>query len=69
MVFQTVNSHPHVMLLTPNARMVVPKSTGFTAWSSTREPFQVFTLLETLYGAFDAIANRRGVFKVETIGM
>jgi class 3 adenylate cyclase len=41
---------------------------GFTAWSSVREPTQVFTLLEAIYGAFDAIANRRGVFKVETIG-
>ena len=41
---------------------------GFTAWSSQRSPADVFTLLETCYGAFDAIANRRGVFKVETIG-
>merc|ERR1711988_30658 len=41
---------------------------GFTAWSSVREPTQVFTLLETVYGAFDNIAQRRGVFKVETIG-
>mmetsp|Transcript_31229 Transcript_31229/g.73559 ORF Transcript_31229/g.73559 Transcript_31229/m.73559 type:complete len:1201 (+) Transcript_31229:149-3751(+) len=41
---------------------------GFTAWSSVREPTQVFTLLETIYGAFDTIASRRGVFKVETIG-
>lgn len=41
---------------------------GFTAWSSVREPTQVFTLLETIYGAFDNIASRRGVFKVETIG-
>lgn len=41
---------------------------GFTAWSSVREPGQVFTLLEAIYGAFDAIAKRRGVFKVETIG-
>jgi class 3 adenylate cyclase len=41
---------------------------GFTAWSSVREPSQVFTLLEEIYGAFDAIAGRRGVFKVETIG-
>jgi hypothetical protein len=38
---------------------------GFTAWSSAREPAQVFTLLETVYGAFDTIAARRGVFKVE----
>jgi class 3 adenylate cyclase len=28
----------------------------------------VFLLLETVYGAFDVIAKRRGVFKVETIG-
>ncbi|KAL7569354.1 hypothetical protein ACA910_010443 [Epithemia clementina (nom. ined.)] len=41
---------------------------GFTAWSSVREPAQVFTLLETLYGSFDRLAARRGVFKVETIG-
>ncbi|KAL7569394.1 hypothetical protein ACA910_010478 [Epithemia clementina (nom. ined.)] len=41
---------------------------GFTAWSSVREPTQVFTLLETLYGSYDRLASRRGVFKVETIG-
>jgi class 3 adenylate cyclase len=40
---------------------------GFTAWSSSRDPAQVITLLEALYGAFDSLANRRGVFKVETI--
>jgi class 3 adenylate cyclase len=28
----------------------------------------VFTLLETVYHAFDEIAKRRRVFKVETIG-
>ena len=41
---------------------------GFTAWSSTRSPEDVFTLLESLYGAFDNIAKKRRVFKVETIG-
>ncbi|GKY99151.1 hypothetical protein MPSEU_000870600 [Mayamaea pseudoterrestris] len=41
---------------------------GFTAWSSQREPAQVFTLLETLYRAFDDIARKRRVFKVETVG-
>ena len=40
----------------------------FTAWSSTREPFQVFTLLETIYNSFDTIARYSHVFKVETIG-
>ena len=41
---------------------------GFTAWSSIREPSQVFTLLETVYTSFDKIAKRRRVFKVETVG-
>ena len=41
---------------------------GFTAWSSAREPSQVFTLLETVYLAFDKIAKRKRVFKVETVG-
>jgi class 3 adenylate cyclase len=33
-----------------------------------RNPVQVFELLETLYGAFDEVADRRKVFKIETIG-
>eukprot|EP00934_Nitzschia_sp_Nitz4_P000116 Nitzschia sp. Nitz4//scaffold136_size62208//9461//13452//NITZ4_006362-RA/size62208-augustus-gene-0.6-mRNA-1//-1//CDS//3329535600//116//frame0 len=41
---------------------------GFTAWSSMREPSQVFTILETLYGAFDQLAKSRRVLKVETVG-
>lgn len=41
---------------------------GFTAWSSEREPAQVFMLLERVYGEFDKIAAKLGVFKVETIG-
>jgi len=31
---------------------------GFTAWSSTREPTHVFTLLESVYKEFDEIANK-----------
>ena len=41
---------------------------GFTAWSSTRDPTQVFQLLEAVYDAFDTIAKHRKVFKVETVG-
>jgi class 3 adenylate cyclase len=41
---------------------------GFTSWSSERSPVAVFTLLETIYSEFDAIARKRRVFKVETIG-
>ena len=48
--------------------VIVTSYSRFTAWSSTREPSQVFTLLESIYHEFDAIAKRRAVFKVETIG-
>lgn len=41
---------------------------GFTAWSSQRDPISVFTLLETVYNAFDEIAAKKKVFKVETVG-
>lgn len=39
-------------------------SKGFTAWSAQRSPEEVFTLLENVYQEFDALARRRGVFKV-----
>mmetsp|Transcript_34534 Transcript_34534/g.54014 ORF Transcript_34534/g.54014 Transcript_34534/m.54014 type:complete len:1188 (-) Transcript_34534:311-3874(-) len=54
--------------LFPNTTVMFADIAGFTAWSSVREPSQVFTLLETVYRAFDAIAKRRRVFKVETVG-
>jgi class 3 adenylate cyclase len=54
--------------LFPETTLMFADMVGFTAWSSVREPCQVFTLLETVYHAFDEIAKRRGVFKVETVG-
>jgi class 3 adenylate cyclase len=52
-----------------NALLTSWTSLAFAAaWSSTREPSQVFILLETIYGHFDDVAKRRRVFKVETIG-
>merc|ERR1712226_910324 len=54
--------------LFPEATIIFADIVGFTAWSSTREPSQVFQLLETIYHVFDEIANRRRVFKVETVG-
>jgi class 3 adenylate cyclase len=63
-----VGVSPPVADLYPDATVMFADIAGFTSWSSAREPTQVFTLLETLYGAFDAIAKKRGVFKVETIG-
>jgi Adenylate and Guanylate cyclase catalytic domain len=35
---------------------------------SVRDPNQVFTLLEKIYRSFDKIAERRSIFKVETVG-
>lgn len=52
----------------PNTTIMFADMAGFTKWSSNREPKTVFKLLETLYGAFDAIAEQSDVFKVETIG-
>ena len=40
----------------------------FSAWSSEREPEQLFQLLETIFQALDKLARRHQVFKVETIG-
>ncbi len=54
--------------LFPETTIMFADIVGFTAWSSSKEPTQVFTLLETIYQAFDEIARRRRVFKVETIG-
>lgn len=52
-----------------DATVVFIDLAGFTAWSSERDPPQVFRLLEAIYSAFDELAARLKVFKVETIGM
>jgi len=51
-----------------DATVLFADISGFTSWSSVREPTQVFTLLESVYCAFDHIAKKRKVFKVETVG-
>lgn len=53
-----------VTVIVPETTVMFMDIAGFTAWSSVREPAQVFTLLETLYRAFDEISKRRRVFKV-----
>lgn len=53
--------------LYPEVTVMFGDIVGFTAWSSVREPAQVFTLLETLFASFDEIADRRRVFKVRNI--
>ncbi|GAX14200.1 hypothetical protein FisN_20Hh177 [Fistulifera solaris] len=54
--------------LFPETTVLFADLAGFTAWSSMREPTQVFILLETIYKAMDDIAKARRVFKVETVG-
>eukprot|EP00980_Cylindrotheca_fusiformis_P010896 scaffold2482_cov116-Cylindrotheca_fusiformis.AAC.6 len=54
--------------LFPSVTVVFADLVGFTSWSSAREPHHVFILLETIYGAFDKLAYRHSVFKVETVG-
>jgi class 3 adenylate cyclase len=51
-----------------NTTILFADLVGFTAWSSKRTPVEVFELLEAIYSVFDAIAVKRGVFKIETIG-
>ena len=72
-VFQALGheSLPHsrpIADLFPEATVMFADIAGFTAWSSVREPSQVFFLLESVYNAFDKIAKKMKVFKVETIG-
>lgn len=50
-----------------NSSILVADVTGFTAWSSVREPVQVFKFLEQLTEALDKVAEKHGVFKVETV--
>jgi class 3 adenylate cyclase len=54
--------------LFPETTIMFADIAGFTAWSSAREPSQVFTLLEGIYSKFDRVAHRRKVFKVEVVG-
>eukprot|EP00977_Amphora_coffeiformis_P020476 scaffold8300_cov171-Amphora_coffeaeformis.AAC.1 len=54
--------------LYPQTTIMFADISGFTAWSSEREPSQVFTLLESIYRQMDRAAKKLGVFKVETVG-
>jgi Adenylate and Guanylate cyclase catalytic domain len=52
----------------PHTTIMFLDIAGFTAWSSERDPEQVFSLLENIYHSFDEAGSKLGVFKVETIG-
>ena len=58
------NHPPTLAQLYPETTVMFADLVGFTAWSSLRALDQVFRLLETIYSAYDEMANRRRVFKV-----
>ena len=64
----TIDDTAPIADLFPEATIIFADLVGFTAWSSARQPSEVFTLLETLYRAFDEVARMRRIFKVETVG-
>ena len=41
---------------------------GFTIWSKSLQPTQVFRFLEQVYARFDSICEDRGIINVKTIG-
>ena len=65
---QTLSTSEPIADFFPNTTVMFADIAGFTAWSSDREPSEVFHLLETVWAAFDTIARRLGVFKIETVG-
>jgi hypothetical protein len=67
-IHQNLGKSAPIADLFTNTTVMFGDIAGFTAWSSSRQPAEVFILLETLYGAFDKIAREMKVFKVETIG-
>lgn len=48
---QEISSSPPMAEAYPHCSVFFADIAGFTAWSSTRTPTEVFTLLETIYGA------------------
>ena len=61
------NSEVPIADLFPDTTVMFADIVGFTAWSSMREPSQVFQLLESVYFEFDKIAQKKRVFKAETM--
>lgn len=52
----------------PRAAVLFCDVVGFTAWCSARQPSEVISRLDRLFGAFDAIAAAHRVVKIKTSG-
>lgn len=61
--FQQTDTEP-IADLSPSTSVLFA---DISAWSSSREPVKFYVLLQNIYQAFDIIAKRRHVSKVETI--
>lgn len=64
---KTSSRNKPVAELYPHVTVMMADLAGFTSWSSSREPGQVFMLLESLYSAFDEIAASSNIFKGKCI--
>ena len=51
----------------PSVSIVFSDIPGFRSWSSAHSPQEMFSLLESVFGEFDRVAKKLGIFKVETI--
>jgi signal transduction histidine kinase len=58
---KTIKANAPIADLFPAATISFADIVGFTAWSSTREPSQVFHLLESIYRKFDKYVCLHGV--------
>ena len=63
----TIEGHKPIADLFPHVTVLFLDIVGFSAWSSERDPAQVFTLLENLFRSFDETARAMKVFKVRQI--
>ncbi len=52
----------------PSVSVIFTDLVGFTRWSKDRPPMEVLSMLDELFGSFDAAAKRLGVEKIKTIG-
>ena len=52
----------------PSASIIFTDLVGFTAWSKGMPAMTVLTMLDELFGSFDAVAETLGVEKIKTMG-
>jgi hypothetical protein len=52
--------------LFPAVTVLFADCCGFTAWAANVTPARVLTVLEAIFNAFDQLASKEGVFKLET---